>query len=317
MFLAMGVGAFSAGIFHVMTHAFFKALLFLGAGSVIHAMHDEQDIRKMGGLKEALPVTSRTFLIAGVAIAGVPPFAGFFSKDEILWKAFAGGHGILWLIGLAGAALTAFYIFRLHTLTFEGGKRWEGEKHPHESPALMTVPLILLAALSVIGGFAGVPGSLGGSNAIGQWLDPVFARAEAKLALAPHDGATAEYLLMGLSVAVALAGVYIGRLWYLKKKSVPSALAGKAPGVYNLLWNKYYVDEIYEATVVRPTVAGSTKLLWKIIDTGLIDGLVNGSASATAWIARKARVVQTGAAQSYVFVFLIGVVVIIGWLLGK
>jgi NADH-quinone oxidoreductase subunit L len=317
MFLAMGVGAFSAGIFHVLTHAFFKALLFLGAGSVIHAMHDEQDIQKMGGLKTHLPVTSRTFLIAAIAIAGIPPFAGFFSKDEILWRAFSQGHWLLWLVGLAGAGLTAFYMFRLYTLTFEGEPRWGEGKHPHESPIVMTIPLMILAFLSVVGGFVGVPASLGGSNAIEHWLDPVFERARMKLVSGGYESESLEYLLIALSVAVAAAGIFLAWTWYLRKKEMPERFRSKAPGLYTLLWNKYYVDEAYDAAIVKPIVQGSEKLLWRGFDVGVIDWLVNAVARAIDWISRTVRVVQTGIAETYVFVFLIGVFVILGWLIAK
>jgi len=300
-----------------MTHAFFKALLFLGSGAVIHAMHDEQDIQKMGGLKAYLPVTYRTFLIGTIAIAGIPPLAGFFSKDEILWRAFAGGHWFLWFLGLLGAALTAFYMFRLLTLTFGGEKRWEAGKHPHEAPRSMTVPLVILAALSVVGGFAGIPASLGGGNAIEHWLDPVFEKAQEKIALAAHPEGAVEYVLMALSVAVALGGIFTARVWYLKKKEVPKRLAESASGAYALLSNKYYVDELYDAAVVTPTWKISEKLLWKGIDIGVIDWLVNGTGRVVAGVSRGIRVFQTGVTENYMFVFLLGVVVIVGWLLAK
>ena len=317
MFLALGVGAFAAGLFHVMTHAFFKALLFLGSGAVIHAMHEEQDIQKMGGLKAYLPVTYRTFLVGTIAIAGIPPLAGFFSKDEILWKAFAGGHWFLWFLGLLGAALTAFYMFRLLTLTFDGEKRWEAGKHPHEAPRSMTVPLVILAALSVVGGVAGIPASLGGGNAIEHWLDPVFEKAQEKIVLAGHPEGAVEYVLMALSVAVALGGIYYARMWYLKKKEVPQRLAESASGAYALLSNKYYIDELYDAAVVTPTWKISEKLLWKGIDVGVIDWLVNGTGKLVAGVSRGIRLFQTGVTESYMFVFLLGVVVIVGWLLAR
>jgi NADH-quinone oxidoreductase subunit L len=317
MFLALGVGAFSAGIFHLMTHAFFKALLFLGSGAVIHAMHEEQNIQKMGGLREYLPVTYKTFLVGAIAIAGIPPLSGFFSKDEILWKAFSLGHEVLWFVGVIGAALTAFYMFRLVSLTFEGEKRWEAGKHPHEAPATMTIPLIVLAALSAIGGIAGIPASLGGGNAIEQWLEPIFEQANLKLAYSGHGEVTLEYVLMAVSVAVAISGILIARRWYLGRKEIPEDLARRVPGVYNLLLNKYYVDELYDATVVTPVVKTSEHLLWRIVDEKMIDWLVNAIARATAAISRVVRMVQTGVAQSYVFVFLLGVVAIMSWLIFK
>ena len=317
MFLGLGVGAFAAGLFHVLTHAFFKALLFLGAGAVIHGMHDEQDIRKMGGLKSHLPTTYKTFLIATIAISGIPPLAGFFSKDEILWKTFAGGYPVLWLMGLLGAGLTAFYMFRLVSLTFEGEKRWEGEKHPHEAPAAMTIPLIALAALSVFGGLVGVPPSLGGSNALEHWLEPVFERANEKLTTGVHTVETAEYVLMALSVLVAIAGIYLARVWYLRKKDVPARVSARLSGLYKVLLNKYYVDEVYDAAVVVPTVKGSEKLLWRGIDVGVIDWCVNTLAGGIGLMSRTVRAVQTGAAQSYALVFVFGVLAIVGWLIIK
>jgi NADH-quinone oxidoreductase subunit L len=311
------VGAFTAGIFHVMTHAFFKALLFLGSGAVIHAMHDEQDIRKMGGLNESLPVTSKTFLVGTIAIAGMPPLAGFFSKDEILWKAFSSGHLLLWLMGLAGAVLTAFYMFRLYHLTFSGEKRWDAGKHPHEAPWTMTVPLMILALLSVIGGFAGVPASLGGGNGIEHWLDPIFERANLKLALDVHEDHMMEYVLMAVSVAVALGGILLATRWYRRRSEAPTRLAERFAKVYTLLLNKYYVDEIYDAVVVTPTVKGSEKLLWKVVDVGIIDWLVNASARLVGGVSRTLRVVQTGIVQNYVVIFLAGVVAVVGWLIAK
>jgi NADH-quinone oxidoreductase subunit L len=317
MFLALGVGAFSAGIFHVMTHAFFKALLFLGSGAVIHAMHDEQDIRKMGGLGKSLPVTYRTFLVGAIAIAGIPPFSGFFSKDEILWDAFSHGSWVLWLAGFAGAGITALYMFRLVALTFQGEPRWDRGVHPHEAPATMTIPLLVLALLSVVGGFAGIPQSLGGGNAFEQWLEPVFAPAGEKLAFAATHANVAEYVLMGLSVAVALAGWYIARIWYLRRKEIPGLLVRRLPTTYRVLLNKYYVDELYDGAVVRPALSGSELLLWKGIDVNVIDRAVNGAAQITAAAGRVLRLVQTGVIRNYVFVFLAGVVLMVGWLLAK
>ena len=315
MFLALGVGAFAAGLFHVTTHAFFKALLFLGAGAVIHAMHEEQNIQNMGGLRGHLPITYKTFLIGSIAIAGVPPLSGFFSKDEILWKAFSSGEWMLWLMGLAGAALTAFYMFRLVSLTFEGEKRWNAGVHPHEAPSTMTIVLIMLAVLSVIGGFVGIPASLGGGNAIEHWLEPVFERAHDKLELPGHYADPIEYVLMVLSVAAAVVGIFIARMWYLRNKEIPKKLVRRFSLTYRILLNKYYVDEIYDATVVTPTVKGSERLLWNVIDDGMIDWFVNALAKTVGGTSKVMRLVQTGITQSYVFVFLLGVVAIIGWLI--
>jgi NADH-quinone oxidoreductase subunit L len=315
MFLALGAGAFSAGLFHVVTHAFFKALLFLGSGAVIHAMHDEQDIQNMGGLKSHLPITYKTFLIGTIAIAGIPPLAGFFSKDEILWKAFSGGHVVLWLMGLLGAGLTAFYMFRLFFLTFAGNPRWRGDQHPHEAPLTMTIPLMALAALSIIGGFVGIPPSLGGGNAIEHWLEPVFEKANETMVSHGSEVEFLEYVLMILSVAVAAFGIYIAVIWYTQKKEIPERLAQQRPKWYKLLLNKYYVDELYDAALVTPTVKGSDKLLWKGVDVGVIDWCVNALPRGIAGISKSIRLVQTGIAQTYVLVFVVGVVAIIGWLL--
>jgi NADH-quinone oxidoreductase subunit L len=280
-------------------------------------MHDEQDIRRMGGLGKSLPVTYRTFLVGAIAIAGIPPLSGFFSKDEILWDAFSRGSWVLWLAGLAGAGLTALYMFRLVALTFQGEPRWEKGVHPHEAPATMTLPLVVLALLSAVGGFAGIPHSLGGGNAFEQWLEPVFAPAADKLAFAAPQVEIAEYVLMGLSVAVALAGWYLARMWYLKRKEIPGLLVRKLPNAYRVLLNKYYVDELYEGAVVKPAVRGSELLLWKGIDVNVIDRIVNGAAQITAAAGRGLRLIQTGVVQSYVLVFLAGVVLIVGWLLVK
>ena len=315
MFLAMGVGAFSAGIFHLMTHAFFKALLFLGSGAVIHAMHDEQDIRKMGGLKEYLPITFKTFLIGAIAIAGIPPFAGFFSKDEILWKTFSSEQGswVLWLLGVFGAAMTAFYMFRLVTLTFEGKRRFNHHLHPHEAPKTMTVPLMILAGLSIVGGFVGFPHWSG----IEHWLDPVFSSAQYKLMSGELSGGIMEYLLMAVSVGIAAAGIYAARWIYLQRIEIAASLQQRYPKVYRLLLNKYYVDEVYDAVIVEPAVKSSEEILWKVVDVTIIDGMVNGSARVVGAIAQTLRKIQTGVAQFYAVVFIGGILFVITWLLLK
>jgi len=316
MFLAMGVAAFGAGIFHLMTHAFFKALLFLGSGAVIHAMHDEQDIQRMGGLKKYLPVTYWTFLLGAIAISGIPPFSGFFSKDEILWKAFSSPYGsvFLWGIGVLGAALTAFYMFRLVTLTFEGGERFGKEHHPHEAPKTMTVPLIVLAALSVIGGFVGIPASLMGANALEHWLDPIFASANAKLGLGGHEIHAIEYVLMALSVGIAGAAIYASRTIYLKRQEIAERLKNRYARTYKILWNKYYVDEGIEKVILNPTVIASESLLWKGFDVRIIDGLVNGTAKILGYSSGWIRRIQTGVVQQYAVFFVGGIILIIYWL---
>jgi NADH-quinone oxidoreductase subunit L len=319
MFLAMGVAAFSAGIFHLLTHAFFKALLFLGAGAVIHAVHDEQDIQKMGGLRKYLPITHRTFLIGAIAIAGIPPFAGFFSKDEILWKAFSSDYGsvFLWLLGVLGAALTAFYIFRLVSLTFEGEQRFGHDQHPHEAPKTMSIPLMILAGLSVVGGFVGIPRSLLGGNWIEHWLAPMFSLANSKLMIVEHEVVWGEYALMVVSVAVAALGIYAAWTVYLKRTDIVSLITQRYHKVYTLLLNKYYVDEIYDASIVNPIVNISDKILWKGFDVGVIDGLINGSAGLVALTAQWLRKIQSGLAQNYAVIFIGGIVFILTWLILK
>ncbi len=316
MFLGLGVGAFASGIFHVMTHAFFKALLFLGSGAVIHAMHEEQDIQKMGGLKKYLPTTYKTFLIGAIAISGIPPLAGFFSKDEILWKAFSDGSPILWLVGAAGAGLTAFYMFRLVSLTFEGSPRFdEHHLHPHEAPKTMTVPLIILAVLSVVGGFVGIPESLGGGNRFEHFLQPVFARADSKMLMPYREVSVIEYVLMAASIAIAGTGIFFARKIYLERKEIAERTAGNFPKIYKLLFNKYFVDEFYDAAVVTPIAKSSEKLLWKRLDIGTIDGLINFTAKATEYASQFFRRVQTGIVQSYAIVFVAGILFILGWLI--
>jgi NADH-quinone oxidoreductase subunit L len=317
MFLGLGMGAFTAGIFHVMTHAFFKALLFLGAGAVIHALHDEQDITKMGGLRSHMPRTYALFFVAALAIAGIPPLSGFFSKDEILWKAFANGSIWFWVFGWLTAGLTAFYMFRLVSLTFEGAPRWTGAKHPHEPPATMLVPLAVLGLLSVVGGFAGIPHSLGGTNALEQWLEPVFARAALRLPVGHLGGVSLEYLFMGLSVAIAALGIVAARRLYLDKPATVTRLAERFSGPYRLFARLYYVDDVYDAAVVRPIVKGSERLLWRGFDVGVIDRLVNGTARMFNALAELLRKVQGGVVQGYALAFVIGIVVILGILIWR
>jgi NADH-quinone oxidoreductase subunit L len=314
MFLGLGVGGFSSGIFHVMTHAFFKALLFLGAGSVIHSLHDEQDITRMGGLKSKMPATYTTFLIAALAIAGIPPLSGFFSKDEILFLAFSQGSVIFWLLGWMTAAMTAFYMFRLVVLTFEGDERWSHEKQPHESPKVMTIPLMILAGLSIIGGFVGIPLALGGNNAIEHWLAPIFEPATSRLSIVHDTSATMEYLLMILSVTAGVLGIVFARSYFSRKENIQLK---PARVWYTLLWNKYYVDEIYDFTIVTPAVQASQKLLWKGIDINIIDGMVNGTAKLVAMISSQLRKIQVGVTQGYAFAFVVGIIIVLGILIFK
>lgn len=318
MFLAAGVGAFSASIFHVMTHAFFKALLFLGAGSVIHGMHDEQNIQKYGGLKKYMPKTFLTFFIATLAISGVPGLSGFFSKDEILWSAYANGGFVFWLIGAITAMLTAFYMFRLVSLTFYGKERFDhNHVHPHESPALMTVPLIILAVLSVIGGYIGLPKVFFGEhgNLFEGWLEPIYAPAMNKLALYGDHTHLEEILLMTVSVAAALSAIYFSLHVYRKNPQIAENISNKFKGFYNLLLNKYFVDEAYEAAVVQPIQKGSEKFLWKIFDVKFIDGIVNGVASLVENSSGIIRKIQTGVAQSYALIMMAGIALVLLWLI--
>lgn len=318
MFLALGAGAFSAGIFHVMTHAFFKALLFLGAGSVIHSMHDVQDIRHYGGLKKYMPVTYGTFLVAATAISGIPPLSGFFSKDEILWYSYTNLGIVFWLIGVITALLTAFYMFRLHFLTFEGKEKFDHHKqHPHESPKLMTVPLIVLGVLSAIGGFIGIPEIFSGEhgNLFHTWLAPVFKTAEIKLMNIGSHSHFEEILFMLISIVAAVSGILYARYAYLKKPGVADKTANRFKGAYNILLNKYFVDEAYEASVVNPIVKGSENILWKIADIRIIDGTINYLAKLIDNISGTIKKIQTGIAQSYALIMVLGVLVALLWLI--
>ncbi len=321
MFLACGVGAFTAGIFHLMTHAFFKALLFLGSGSVIHALSGEQDMRKMGSLKKHVPITFTTMFVATLAISGIPGLSGFFSKDEILWQAFSSPHGhiALWAVGALAAGITAFYMFRLVFMTFFGESRMEPhvEKHVHESPYSMTVPLMILAVLSVAGGWIGIPAVLGGANHFEHWLAPVFHAGAAEGAAAPvHHPAALEYGLMAGSVAIALCG--IGLAWYLYRVRIekPKKIAEAVPGLYDVVYHKYYVDEIYEFLFVRRIVNGSI-WLWEAFDVKVIDAIVNGVAAMVRGVSDGVRRVQTGVVGNYAFSLLLGAVVIVGYILAR
>ncbi|MFZ4567888.1 MAG: NADH-quinone oxidoreductase subunit L [Bacteroidota bacterium] len=322
MFMALGVGAYTAAVFHVMTHAFFKALLFLGSGSVIHGMHEEQDIQKMGGLKKYMPQTYITFLLGTIAISGIFPFSGFFSKDEILWNAYANGSPILWGAGVLAAFCTAFYMFRLLYLTFYGEERFDHHHvHPHESPLTMTLPLWILAILSVFGGLLGIPKALSGGadiNILEHWLEPIFANANSILAShhsdAHHHSLALEWGLMAASLAIAIIGILYATSLYRKSSHKPAEMAAKNKGLYNILWNKYFVDEIYHNVFVAPIYKISLDFLWKIVDVQIIDGIVNGSARAIAASAENLRKIQSGIAQNYALMMLFGIVAIIAWM---
>jgi len=328
MFLACGVGTYSAGIFHLMTHAFFKGLLFLAAGSVIHALGGEQDMTKMGGLRKGIPVTYWTMLIATLAIAGIPGFAGFFSKDEILEAARSGPYANtgLWLLGVAGAGLTSFYMFRLIFLTFFGARRYDEHKvHVHESPKNMTIPLMILAFFSIFGGWFAAPKLIGGSDYFEQFLAPVFSTyapsAAMETATAPAEaaGGTGTLLLHALTgwpVIVAVLGFFLAWWFYIYRPDTPKRLAQSLRPLYTLVFNKYYVDEIYAALFVRPLLWISTNVLWHGVDEGLIDGVVNGSARVARESGGKLRELQSGNARSYASWVVIGAVGVTVLLLG-
>jgi NADH-quinone oxidoreductase subunit L len=315
MFLGCGVGIFAAGIFHLMTHAFFKSLLFLGAGSVMHAMSGELDIRKMGGLWRKLKITHATFLVATLAISGFPGLSGFFSKDEILAGAYEGPLGRPWLYWLATftAGLTAFYMFRGLCLTFYGKSRVEPEiaHHVHESGSKMTVPLMVLAFFSLSAGWVSWPTAWQGSEAFDRYLEPVFApAAEALRTAAPyHLGELSSGTLMGFSVLAAFTGIGVALWWYLKSTEIPGQLAERYAKLYQVLTHKYYVDEFYEWLIVRPVHVVSEKFLWQVVDAGAIDDvLVNGTGESTARVGGLLRRIQSGNLPSYATWVLLGVV---------
>jgi NADH-quinone oxidoreductase subunit L len=324
MFLAAGVGAFSAAIFHLMTHAYFKALLFLGSGSVIHAMSGEQDLRKMGGLRKRLPVTFGTFLVATLAIAGIPGFSGFFSKDEILWKAYGAGNpwhlgGVaFWLVGVVTAGLTAFYMFRLVFLTFFGEGRMEPETahHVHESPRVMTVPLLVLAALSVAGGWVGIPKALSFGadlNGFEHYLAPVFEAGERGAPTAHEASAGLEYGLMAAALGVVGVGIFLAHRFYIRRPEVPRRLSESYPVLARLLVNKYYVDELYSRIVVGPYMALCRA--FHTFDARVVDGLVNAAGAVTEVAAQVMKLFQTGYVRNYALALFVGTLAILWFLL--
>jgi NADH-quinone oxidoreductase subunit L len=397
MFLAMGVGAFGAGIFHLYTHAFFKACLFLGSGAVIHALHGEQDIRNMGGLKRHLPITYWTFLIASLAIAGVPLLAGFFSKDEILFETFTHGYVGLWVIGALTSLLTATYMFRLVFLTFHGERRHDapapehpeeeepaahppstsarqashgathghpasaqqaphaaaatpaathghghghGDGHLHDAPLAMALALIVLAIGSVAAGYIGIPHALGGHNVLAAWLEPAFeAQPEAAAAAADvatpteepgavvaegeagaaeaHDETVLELTLMAVSSAIAFIGIGIAAFIWLRRRELAASMARSFAPVHRLLLNKYYVDEIYDATIVNPIRVVSQEGLWRGFDVRVIDGAVNGAGTVVAASAAVLRRLQTGSVRAYAGSLFVGVIVVLGYYLWR
>ncbi len=321
MFLALGVGAFAIGIFHLVTHAFFKALLFLGAGSVIHAVGSEQDMRAMGGLKASMPITHLTMLAGGLALAGIPIFAGFFSKDEILYEAWFGPYGspVFWVAAAAAAVLTGFYIFRLLYLTFHGESRVAPGQQVHESPPVMTVPLIILAILATLGGLMGLPAVLGG----GAWFQGFVGEATAQVghgleaapevAEAAHAGTGAQLLLMAVSVLLALIGIMLARRWYRRPDPLPERPAAAAPGLWELLKQKFYFDEFYFLFVERP-VQGASKWFFRIMDVEGIDGTVRGIGEATVGTARRVSSLQRGNVGGYALAVAVGAIILLVWL---
>jgi NADH-quinone oxidoreductase subunit L len=374
MFLAMGVGAFGAGIFHLYTHAFFKALLFLGSGAVIHALHGEQDIRNMGGLKKYLPITYWTFIIGALAIAGVPLLSGFFSKDEILFETFSRGYRWLWTVAAITSLLTAIYMWRLVHLTFHGPTRFanaEGhhEVHLHDAPPAMAIALVVLAVGSAVAGYAGIPHALGGHNQFGVFLEPSFQAPAASglsgmtlgdctVTPAPAAGAATadlasltvgdcapatdvarasleqpsteqpqrtetaaedrgkqalELSLMGASSVLALLGIGLATWLWLKRPDVPDRIAATFPGLYRVLYNKYYVDEAYDATVVQPIKIVSEEGLWRGMDTRVVDGMVNGSGQVVAAMSAVLRLMQNGSVKTYAASTFVGVIAILAY----
>jgi len=334
MFLAMGVGAFGAGIFHLMTHAFFKACLFLGSGSVIHAMHhalhkghlhdDAQDMRNMGGLRKAMPITFITFFVSTIAIAGIPGFSGFFSKDEILWQAFANPyHGginiVLWGVGCVAACFTAFYMFRLVFMTFFGECRINPKvkDYLHESPLVITIPLMVLGALAVVGGYIGMPKLMGVlPNYFEHWLDPVFELANEYGKQYAHAGAhhshALEWALMGGSVVIAVIGITIAFTMYMANRSLPEKFTTAFPALHRVVFNKWYVDELYDFLFVNPTKSFGN-LLWRGFDVVIVDGVVNGTAKLVMGLAAALKGLQSGYVHNYAMGMTLGVVAIIAF----
>jgi len=343
MFMGCGVAAYGAGIFHLMTHAFFKALLFLSAGSIIHGIGGEQDMRKMGGLRKYLPWTFWCMTVATFTISGFPPLAAFFSKDEILWRTWASGNHILWLVGVIAAAMTAFYMFRLWFLTFFGEYRGgapaaeahghtahgeEGHGPPHESPMVMVVPLVLLAILSFVGGWVGVPKAMGGSNHFEHFLDPVFeSTAEAlpsgENAAVPaegaggHEDASTELMFSAISVGAAAIGFLGAWFLYYKRTDLPAKLAESAGGIYRLVLDKYRIDELYGAVFIQPIIALSTNVFWKGIDRGLIDGAVDGAAAGANETSDAMRHMQSGNIRSYAGWVAVGAAAVIAFMVWR
>ena len=314
MFMGLGVMAYSASLFHVITHAFFKALLFLGAGSVIHAMSDEQDIRHMGGLRKKLPVTWFTFLVGTIAITAVLPLSGFFSKDEILLNVYQHSP-LMWGLGVLGAAMTSFYMFRLYFLTFHGDFRGTDYQrdHLHESPLSMTFPLIVLAVLSAIGGLLNFPEIFGGNRALARFMSPLFDNARQAVPSAfehAHLTHTQEYMLMGISTGAALIALLVAYVMYVSKRDVPAEEGAPVSAVQKLVYNKYYIDEIYNIFIVKP-VSALSYFFYQVFEFFVIDLLVNGIGKLVKQLSNLTRRLQTGATGFYIFAMVIGIVIIL------
>jgi NADH-quinone oxidoreductase subunit L len=314
MFLACGVGGYTAGVFHLYTHAFFKALLFLCAGSVMHAMAGELDIQKMGGLRKYMPVTYLTMFIASLSIAGVPGFAGFFSKDEILWLAYSSTNPVgklVWLIGTFVAFLTAFYSFRLIFLTFHGKFRGshEQEHHLHESPKSMTIPLMLLCVGAVASGWVGIPHLLGGGAHFTEFMKPVLGHPEG------HGTHADEWMVMAVSIIAGLSGIGLAYFMYLKRTDIPVKLAEQFRGAHRILFNKYYVDELYSFILIRPAIWIAKNVLIGITDAKMIEAIVNGVPAAIGGFSRQLRKVQTGFLHHYATIMATGILIIVAWML--
>jgi NADH-quinone oxidoreductase subunit L len=319
MFLACGVGAFGAAMFHLITHAFFKALMFLGSGSVIHAMHEEQDIRKMGGLKKYLPLTHATFFVGWIAIIGIPPFAGFFSKDEILWFAFSSPLGgfPLWFAGVIGAACTAFYMTRLMALTFWTKPRFDEHKtHPHEAGPSMAIPLVVLAVLSAIGGFMGIPHVIGEilPGHPGNWLEHWLEGSIAKPAGFGHGSKMMEWALMGISVSIASLSALTAYNFYVVDPERPVKFVRALPKLHSLVFNKYFVDEFYFAKIINPIV-GASRALWAFVDVNFIDRGTYVVGDFVRGIGSTVRTLQNGNMQQYALYIALAIAFIFMYLL--
>lgn len=312
MFLALGVGAFSTGVFHVVTHAFFKACLFLGSGSVIHALHNQQDIRKMGGLRKWMPITFATFLISSLAISGIFPLSGFFSKDEILAAAFE-HNKVLWAVGSLASLLTAFYMFRLVFLTFTGEFRGTEEQkhHLHESPALITTPLVILALLAAVGGVMGLPAIFHANHWLKSFLAPVLESTSPAIAEAHAESASNELMLMGIATLAAIAAISAAYVMYVSRKTLP-AEEGQESGLGKLIYHKYYIDEVYDLLVVKPLLKIS-EVAYSILDVIFVDGIVNWSGRVSLMVGQQLRKLQSGYIGFYLLAMVLSIVVFFAW----